>query len=87
MHFSEGDMYIEHPNGNYGLYGLNMIGCESIIRFNGEILKFHSFKTGSCGKYAIYVNDAGEQVIINLYDNSLKITRMMWIDNKLPINH
>jgi hypothetical protein len=69
-------MYIEHPNGNYGLYGLNMIGCESIIRFNGEILKFHAFKTGSCGKYAIYVNEKGEQVVIDVYDKSLGITRM-----------
>jgi hypothetical protein len=70
-------MYIEHPNGNYGLYGLNSFACESIIRFNGEILRFHCFKNGSGGKYAIYLNDAGEQVFIDVYDKSLKITRMM----------
>jgi hypothetical protein len=73
-------MYIEHPYGNYGLYGLNMIGCESIIRFNGEILKFHAFKLGSCGKYAIYTNDNGEEVVIDVYDKLLEIVRMMWVD-------
>jgi hypothetical protein len=72
--FTANKMYIEHPNGNYGLYGLNMIGCDSIIRFNGEILKFHSFKSGT--NLAIYVNEKGEQVVIDVYDKSLGITRM-----------
>lgn len=71
-------MYVEHPNGNYGLYGLNMLGCDSIILFKGEILKFHAFKPGSCGKYAIYLNENGEEVTIDLYDKTLNIKRMMW---------
>ncbi len=74
-------MYIDHPNGNYGLYGLNTFACESIIRFKGEILKFHAFVPGTGGKHAIYLNDAGEEVLIDLYDGSLNITRMMWIND------
>ena len=70
-------MYIEHPNGNYGLYGLNMIGCDSIIRVNGEILKFYAVKTGT--NVAIYTNQKGEQVIVDVYDKSLGITRMMCV--------
>jgi hypothetical protein len=78
------NMYVEHPNGNYGLYGLNTIGCDSIILFKGEILKFYALKTGT--NVAIYTNEKGEQVIVDVYDKSLKITRMMWIDTKWPIN-
>lgn len=66
-------MYIEHPNGNYGLYGLNTIGCDSIIRYKGEILKFYAFN----GNNAIYTNEKGEQVIVDVYDKSLKITWMI----------
>ena len=72
-------MYIEYPNGNYGLYGLNMIGCESIILFKGEILKFHAFKIGS--SIAFYLKENGEKVEVDVYDNSLGITRMMWVDD------
>jgi hypothetical protein len=71
-------MYIEHPNGNYGLYGLNMMGCDSIILFQGEILKFHAFKSGT--DLAIYVNDKGQQVVVDVYDKSLEIARMTWVD-------
>ena len=72
--FTANKMYIEHPNGNYGLYGLNMIGCDSIIRLNDEILKFYAVKTGT--NVAIYTNEKGEQLIIDVYDKSLGITRM-----------
>jgi len=71
-------MYIEHPNGNYGLYGLNAFECESMIRFNGEILKFHAFKTGT--NLAIYTNEKGGHVVVDVYNKSLEITRMMWVD-------
>jgi hypothetical protein len=67
-------MYIEHPNGNYGLYGLNMIGCDSIIRINDEILKFYAVKTGT--NVAIYTNEKGEKMVVDVYDKSLGITRM-----------
>jgi hypothetical protein len=77
MYFAANNMYIEHPNGNYGLYGLNMMGCDSIIRLNDEILRFYAFKTGT--NVAIYVNEKGEQVMVDVYDKSLGITRMMSI--------
>lgn len=70
-------MYVEHSNGNYGLYGLNTIGCSSIIRFKGEILKFHSFQKNN----AIYKNEKGEDVIVDVYDKTLEITRMMWVND------
>lgn len=75
-------MYVEHPNGNYGLYGLNLLGCVSIIRYKGEILKFHAFVAGD-SNHAIYVNvnGSGEVVVIDLYDKTLEITRMMWVND------
>jgi hypothetical protein len=72
-------MYIEHPNGNYGLCGLNMISCESIILFKGEILKFHAFKIGT--SIAIYLKENGEKVEVDIYDKTLDIKRMMWVDH------
>lgn len=68
-------MYIEHPAGNYGLYGLNMIGCESIILFRGEILKFCAFKAGT--NLPIYKDRNGCNVVVDVYDKSLNITRMI----------
>lgn len=73
--FAANKMYVEHPNGNYGLYGLNMLGCDSIIRFNGDILKFYAFVVGK--RDAIYVNEKGEQMVVDVYDKSLGITQMM----------
>lgn len=75
-------MYVEHPNGNYSLYGLNAFECNSIIRFKGEIWKFDSFVACDT-KNAIYVNvnGSGEQVVIDVYDKTLEITRMMWVNN------
>jgi hypothetical protein len=78
MYFlSHPNMYVEHPNGNYGLYGLNMIGCDSIIRLNDEILKFYAVKTGT--NVAIYTNEKGEKMVVDVYDKSLGITRMMCV--------
>ena len=79
MYFSAATMYVEHPNGNYGLYGLNTIGCDSIIRLNDEILRFSAFVTGK--RDAIYVNEKGNHVIVDVYDKLLGITRMMWVND------
>lgn len=75
-------MYVEHPSGNYGLYGLNTFGCNSIILYKGEIWKFYAVPVGDT-KNAIYVNadGSGKSVVINVYDMSLEITRMMWIND------
>ena len=75
--FTANKMYIEHLNGNYGLYGLNMIGCDSIIRLNDEILRFSAFVTGK--RDAIYTNEKGEKMVVDVYDKSLGITRMMCV--------
>ena len=75
------NMYVDHPNGNYGLYGLNTFGGDSIISYKGNIWKFHAYVTGD-SKHAIYVNvdGSGEEVVIDLYDKTLKITRMLFIN-------
>jgi len=74
--------YTEHPLGNYALYGLNMIGCDSIIRFNNKIYKFKYFKD----RDAIYYDVENPQDTINLSlqymyamdsSNSTEITRMV----------
>ncbi len=70
--------FVPHPMGNYACYGLNTFGCNSVILYNDELLKFYSFQ-GSTNN-AIYINKDGKQIIININDETLKITRMM--DNK-----
>ncbi len=67
--------FLEHPFGNYALYGLNNFGCESIINYNDEIMKFYAFKSGS--NNAIYITKSGKEVIINPYDDTLNITRLI----------
>jgi hypothetical protein len=67
--------FIPHPFGNYSLYGLNTIGCDSVILYNNKIRKFFAFQAGS--REAIYVDKDGHAIIINPYDRSLQITRML----------
>jgi hypothetical protein len=61
--------------GNYAMYGLNMLGCDSVILYNNEILKFYAYESNS--KNAIYVNKDGHTIIIDPYDKTLQITRMI----------
>jgi hypothetical protein len=61
--------------GNYALYGLNTFGCDSVILYNNRILKFYAFLAGS--NQAIYIDEYGSQTVINPYDRSLQITRML----------
>jgi hypothetical protein len=70
--------FVTHPMGNYALYGLNNLGCNSVILYNNEILKFYAFKCGS--NDAIYINKDGNIIVIDPYDKSLNIVRM--IDKK-----
>jgi hypothetical protein len=68
--------FVNHPMGNYGLYGLNMFGCDSVIRYNDEIFKFYSFDP--CGsRIANYVNKYGFNIRIDPYDTNLQITRLI----------
>jgi pectate lyase len=61
--------------GNYAMYGLNMLGSDSVILYNDEILKFYAFVSNS--NDAIYVNKDGHNIIIDPYDKTLLITRMI----------
>ena len=62
-----------HSYGNYGLYGLNTFGCDSIIKFNDEIWKFLHFKKSS--EIPTFVNKNGDLIEINLR-NAQNVTRM-----------
>ena len=63
-----------HAMGNYGKYGLNLIGCDSIISCLGDIWKFYAFKTGS--NDAIYVNKNGTILIMDPSEVDYTITRL-----------
>ena len=67
--------FVDHPMGNYALYGLNNFGCDSIIRCNDEIMKFYAFQSGS--NNAIYITNTGSERVINPYDKTLNITRLI----------
>ena len=71
--------FVEHPMGNYALFGLNFFGSNSVIRYNDEIYKFYAFKAHS--KDAIYVNKHAQEIVINPYDKSLQITRMISVQD------
>jgi len=62
-----------HPMGSYCLYGLNTIGCDSIIKFHDEIWKFVHFKVGS--EIPTFINKKGDILEINLR-NAPNVTRM-----------
>jgi hypothetical protein len=67
--------FVEHPMGNYACYGLNTLGCDSIIRYNDEIMKFYAFVSGS--NNAIYITKSGSERIFNPYNETLNITRLI----------
>uniref|UniRef100_A0A6C0HVA8 Uncharacterized protein n=1 Tax=viral metagenome TaxID=1070528 RepID=A0A6C0HVA8_9ZZZZ len=66
--------FIPHINGNYAMYGLNYIGCDSIIQYNNNIWKFIWFNSNT--NDAVYINKTGIELIINKYNNYDNITRM-----------
>ncbi len=70
--------FISHEMGNYGNYGLNMFGCNSIIEYNNDIWKFYAFKTGS--NDAIYYNKNGTKLILDSYNMPKGITRMQQVE-------
>ena len=71
--------FVEHPMGDYALFGLNLFGCNSVIRYNDEIYKFYAFKAHS--NDAIYVNKHAQQIIIKPSHESSKITRMISVED------
>jgi hypothetical protein len=66
--------FVPHPNGNYAIYGLLLLGCDSIIKYEDDIWKFWAFETGT--NNAIYYNKDRKPLSINPYDPNLKIQRM-----------
>jgi hypothetical protein len=67
--------FVEHPMGNYAFYGLNLFGCNSVIRRNNEIMKFYALQVGT--NNAIYIGTNGKEIIINTLDKYENITRMI----------
>ncbi len=67
-------IFIPHSMGNYGNYGLNLFGCNSIIEYNNDIWMFYALKGSS--NDAIYYNKNGTELILNSYDMPEGITRM-----------
>ena len=57
--------FIPHSGGNYGRYGLNFFGCDSIIQYNNDIWKFIWFVQNS--NDAVYINKHGTEFILKDY--------------------
>ena len=66
--------FIPHIDGNYAMYGLNYIGCDSIIQYNNDIWKFIWFNSNT--NDAVYINKTGIELIINNYNTYDNIIRM-----------
>lgn len=63
-----------HSGGNYGLFGINMFGCDSTIRYTEndgsiDIWRFLYFTAGS--NDAIYINGSGVRRKFNLNDQNI----------------
>ena len=50
------DDFEPHAFGNYGTYGLTLLGCESIIQYENQIWQFYAFAANE----AIYRTLTGE---------------------------
>jgi hypothetical protein len=66
--------FVPHSMGNYGNYGLNMLGTDSIIDYNNDIWKFYAFLPHSDN--AIYYNKNGTSLILNSRNMPDGITRL-----------
>ena len=69
----------KHKSGNYGMYGLNFLGSDVIIKMNGDIWKFLWWQPGT--ENATFVNANSKQYTFNprtIYysDDKNTITRM-----------
>jgi hypothetical protein len=69
--------FVPHKNGNSMNYGLNSFGCESIIKYNGELWQFIWFLSDT--NIAVYVNQFGDEFHYNVYKN-YDMTRMMEVE-------
>ncbi len=72
INYLKNHTFVPHKMGNYGRYGLNMFGGDSIIQYNNQLWKFIWLISNS--NNAVYVNKNGEKYILEDYDKN--ITRM-----------
>jgi hypothetical protein len=61
-----------HEMGNYELYGLNMFGCNSIIKYNDKIWRFYNFENST----AIYETYNRERIILSSKNYTDGVQRM-----------
>ena len=61
-----------HALGNYALYGLNMFGCDSIIKYNDKIWRFYAFENST----AIYETYNGERIRLSSNNYTDGVQRM-----------
>jgi hypothetical protein len=68
----------EHPNGNYALYGLALLGCHSIIQYDNDIWMFYAYESGT--NNAIYYNKDRKPITLNMWSpeiEKMNIVRMI----------
>jgi len=53
----------KHSSGNYGMYGLNFLGSDVIIKMHGDIWKFLWWQPGT--ENATFVNANSKQYTFN----------------------
>ncbi len=73
VNYLKTNTFVPHECGNYGRYGLNFFGCDSVIQYNNDYWKFIWFITNT--NNAVYVNKEGHQFVLQYY-NMDGITRM-----------
>ena len=72
----------KHTSGNYGMYGLNFLGSDVIIKMNGDIWKFIWWEPGT--ENATFVNANSKQYTFNprtIYYSDDKNTIMRMEEN------
>lgn len=63
MNYLKTAAFRKHKSGNYGMYGLNFLGSDVIIKMNGDIWKFLWFIPGKDD--ATFINAKGTQYTFN----------------------
>jgi hypothetical protein len=53
----------KHSSGNYGMYGLNFIGTNVVIKINDELWKFLYWEPGT--ENATFINSDSKLIIFN----------------------
>jgi hypothetical protein len=72
INYLKSNSFEPHQHGNYGLYGLNLLGCDSTIKFENDIWHFLYFKEN----IAVYTNVHGQHLLLDTIKPTDNITRM-----------